>query len=151
MADFQWCWFWFELARSWNWRVLSYRKSTLLIHWLFYYNLMFVLACCFFSSYRADGMSNDSSANVLVSSIHNSMYYLDSFSLLFQSLRPQRFEGGPTLSWVINVFQFLLSRSMIGPVLAGVLYDHFGYEWSTSVSAVFIIRGIWSTLRDLIL
>lgn len=76
MADFQWYWFWFELARSWNWRVLSYRKSTLLIHWLFYYNLMFVLACCFFSSYRADGMSNDSSANVLVSSIHNSMYYL---------------------------------------------------------------------------
>ena len=151
MADFQWYWFWFELARSWNWRVLSYRKSTLLIHWLFYYNLMFVLACCFFSSYRADGMSNDSSANVLVSSIHNSMYYLDSFSLLFQSLRPQRFEGGPTLSWVINVFQFLLSRSMIGHVLAGVLYDHFGYEWSTSVSAVFIIRGIWSTLRDLIL
>ena len=76
MADFQWYWFWFELARSWNWRVLSYRKSTLLIHWLFYYNLMFVLACCFFSSYRADGMSNDSSANVLVSSIHNSTYYL---------------------------------------------------------------------------
>ena len=37
---------------------------------------MFVLAGCFFSSYRADGMSNDSSANVLVSSIHNSMYYL---------------------------------------------------------------------------
>lgn len=77
--------------------------------------------------------------------------FTDSFSLLFQSLRPQRFEEGPTLSWVINVFQFLLSRSMIGPVLAGVLYDQFGYEWSTSVSAVFIIRGIWSTLRDLIL
>ncbi|CAH3143054.1 unnamed protein product [Pocillopora meandrina] len=30
----------------------------------------------------------------------------------------------------------------IGPSLAGVLDDHFGFEWAMSVSAVFIIRGI---------
>lgn len=158
MADFQWYWFWFELARSWNWRVLSYRKSTLLIHWLFYYNLMFVLACCFFSSNRADGMSNDSSANVLVSSIHNSMYYLGYVQFFYWLFLSFVSIAKATTIWrradaIMGYKCFSIPSFQVNdwPVLAGVLYDHLGYEWSTSVSAVFIIRGIWSTLRDLIL
>ena len=79
---------WFELARGSNWRVLSYWKSTLLIN--FFYNHVFVLACCFFFPRREDGMPDDSFTNALVSSIYICMYYLgyvhffiDSLSLLF--------------------------------------------------------------------
>ena len=119
--------------------------------------------CYLFSSCRANGMPDNSSTNALVSSIYGSMYYLG-YVLFFHWLflffvlvaetatiwgRADANIHSENVS--CTFFQFLLYRATIGPSLAGVLDDHFGFEWAMSVSAVFIIRGIWSTLRNLIL
>ena len=34
----------------------------------------------------------------------------------------------------MHIFQLLLYRATIGPILAGVLDEHFGFEWAMSVS-----------------